>query len=304
MQELRKLNHPDLVVGESPVWDADNNALWFIDSLSENGRGNDLYRMDMATEEVKSWHIGQHIGSCALSEDGRILLNLKDGIWLFDTETEEYELVSDIERDMDDNRLNDGKCDSKGRQWFGSMSMSIHDPEREFEVTGSFYKLETDGTTKKFFGDVGISNGIAWNAAETRMYFVDTPAQSVYAFDFDLEKGEVSNRKKIIEFAESEGSPDGMCIDAEDMIWVAQFGGGKVSRWNPETGEKLCEIELPCSKVTCAAFGGKDLDELYITTGTIFLSEEELKAQPLAGCTFVIKPGVKGTLPNKFAYKK
>ncbi len=293
-----------LTLGEGPFWDAENKALWLIDGLSENGKGDDLYRIDMTTREVRSWHIGKHLGCVIPTEDGRVLLNLQDGIYLFDPATEQLEELSDLEREIDNNRINDGKCDSTGRLWFGSMSMTANQPEREFEITGSFYKMEADGTTKKFFGGVGISNGLAWNADETRLYYVDTTPQAVFAFDFDVQRGEITNRTKIIDIDSSEGSPDGMCIDAEGMIWVAHFGGWKVSRWNPETGERLGEIRLPCAQVTCPAFGGEHLDELYITTASIGLTDEERNAQPLAGCTFVVKPGVKGVLPNKFIGKK
>lgn len=293
-----------LTLGEGPFWDAKNKLLWLIDGLSEHGRGDDLYCIDMTTQEVKSWHIGKHLGCAIPSRDGRVLLNLQDGICLFDPVTEQLEELSDLERDIENNRLNDGKCDSTGRLWFGSMSMTANQPDREFEITGSFYKMEADGTTKKFFDGVGISNGIAWNKDETRMYYVDTTPQAVYAFDFDVTCGEITNRTKIIDIDISEGSPDGMCMDAEGMIWVAHFGGWKVSRWNPETGERLGEIRLPCAQVTCPTFGGENLDTLYITTASIGLTEEERKAQPLAGCTFAVKPGVKGVLPHDFPGKR
>jgi len=304
MTEPKIINNNKLTLGEGPYWDAENKALWLIDGLCENGKGDDLYRIDTTTGEEKCWHIGKHIGCAILTEDGKVLLNLQDGIYLFDPATEQLEEISDLEREIENNRLNDGKCDSKGRHWFGSMSMTANQPEREFEITGSFYKMEADGQVTKFFEGVGISNGLAWTADEKKMYYVDSTPQSVYSFDFDVEKGEITNRKKIIEIDPADGCPDGMCIDAEGMIWVAQFGGWKVSRWNPETGEKLGEVKLPCAQVTCPTFGGENLDELYITTASIGLSDEERAAQPLAGCTFVVKPGVKGVLPNKFTGKK
>ncbi len=292
-----------LVLGEGPFWDAENKALWLIDGLSEFGKGNDLYRFDAETGGERCWHIGKHLGCVIPSQDGRVLLNLQDGIYLFDSETAGLEEISDLEREITNNRLNDGCCDSSGRFWFGSMSMTANQPEREFEIAGSFYKMDNDGSIKKYFDGVGISNGIAWNADETKLYYVDSTPRTVSAFDFDAEKGEISNRRKIIEFEASEGDPDGMCADAEGMLWIAHFGGGKVSRWDPETGERLDEIVLPCKRVTCPAFGGENLDELYIATATIGLAEEERKEQPLAGCTFVARPGVRGLPGNRFVWK-
>ncbi len=292
------------VLGEGPFWDGDAKRLWWIDGLSEFGKGDDLHCLDVDTGEDKFWHIGKHIGCAIPTHDGRIMLNLQDGIYLFDTDSGDFEELSDIEREIENNRLNDGKCDSQGRLWFGSMSMTANQPEREFEVAGSFYKLDTDGTVKRFFGGVGISNGLAWNADETTLYYVDTTSQSVYAFDFAIEQGEVTNRRKIIEIDSSEGSPDGMTIDTEGKLWIAHFGGWRVSRWDPDMAEKLDEIMLPCAQVTCPAFGGEELDTLYITTASIGLTEQERAEQPLAGAMFMVKPGVKGTRANKFGRKR
>lgn len=303
MTSLKTINNNKLVLGEGPFWDSKAKALWFIDGLSEFGKGNDLYRYDPVTGKTDAYHIGKHIGCAIPDENGKIFLALQDGLYLFDPETGKKEEISDLEREIENNRFNDGKCDSKGRLWFGSMSMTANQPDREFEVTGSFYKRDIDGTISKQFDGVGISNGLAWNADNTKLYYIDTTPQAVYSFDFDIEKGEISNRKEVIHIDPSEGSPDGMCIDAEGMLWVAQFGGWKVSRWNPETGEKIGEIKLPCAQVTCPSFGGENLDELYITTASIGLSEEERAAQPLAGMTFVVKPGVCGVQPNKFIGK-
>jgi len=290
------------VLGEGPFWDAATGKLWWIDGLSEYGKGDDLHLFDPASNENKVWHIGKHIGCAVPATDGRILLNLQDGIYLFDVQTAKMERISSIEREIKNNRLNDGKCDSHGRLWFGSMSMTANQSDREFEVTGSFYKFES-GRVNRLFGDVGISNGIAWNADETRMYHIDTMAQAVYSFDFDTENGMISNRQRVIKIDISEGSPDGMCIDAEGMLWVAHFGGWKVSRWDPETGDRLAEIPLPCAQVTCCAFGGPELDDLYITTASIGLSATEREQQPLAGAMFVVKPGVAGVAANRFRWR-
>ena len=316
MMKAELLNAYCATLGEGPCWDEKLQKLWWIDGLSENGRGDDLHLFDPAAGTDEMWHIGKHIGCAVPATDSRVLLNLQDGIYLFDPEkaadcresaaaagcagTPALQEISDLEREIENNRLNDGKCDSRGRFWFGSMSMTANQPEREFEITGSFYRMNPDSSVKKFFGGVGISNGLAWNAADDRFYYVDSTPQTVYQFDFDAEAGEISNRKAIIEIDPAEGCPDGMTIDAEGMLWIAQFGGWKVSRWNPDTGEKLGEIALPCAQVTCPAFGGPDMDQLFITTASIGLSAEERAQQPLAGATFVCRPGVKGLPANLF----
>ncbi len=288
------------VLGEGPWWDTAEQKLWWIDGLSEFGQGDNLHCYDPKSGGDTRWHIGKHIGCAIPTEDGRVLMTLQDGIWLFDPAVGSLQEVSALEREIENNRLNDGKCDSHGRLWFGSMSMTANQPEREFEVTGSFYKMEQRGCVKKYFDGVGISNGLIWNKDETKMYYVDSTTQCIFAFDFDAEQGEISNRREIIRVDEEEGVPDGMTIDAEGKLWVAHFGGWKVSRFDPDTGECLAEIRLPCEQVTCCCFGGKELDTLYITTASIGLSPEQRAEQPLAGCLFAVKPGICGTPLNRF----
>ena len=289
------------VLGEGPWWDADENRLYWIDGLNEAGQGDDLHRFDPVKGVNESWYIGKHIGCAIPTKDGRVLMALQDGIYLFNKESKELKELSNLEREILNNRFNDGKCDSKGRLWFGSMSMTANQPGRKFEMTGSFYKMERDGIVKKFFDGVGISNGLAWNADETRMYYIDSTSAAVFAFDFDAENGEIANRRKIFSIDETgEGVPDGMSIDSDGMLWVAHFGGWKLSKWNPESGVRLDEITLPCAQVTSCCFGGADLDELYITTASIGLSQKEREEQPLAGMVFVVKPGARGTILNKF----
>jgi sugar lactone lactonase YvrE len=132
------------------------------------------------------------------------------------------------------------------------------------------------------------------------MYFIDTPTQCVVAYDYETSSGELSNRKVAILIDKKEGSPDGMAIDQEGMLWSAHWGGYKVSRWNPATGTKLEEVAVPASQVTSCAFGGENLDELYITTARTGLDQDALKEQPFAGGLFKVKTSVKGLPTNKF----
>lgn len=300
--EVSLVNPYCAVLGEGPFWDADLQKIWWIDGLSEFGRGDDLHLYDPKTGEDQCWHIGKHLGCALPLGDGRVMLALQDGIYLFAPETQTLTQISDLEVEISNNRLNDGKCDSKGRLWLGSMSMTANQPDREFEITGSFYRFAEGKPVKQFEG-VGISNGIAWSADEKTMYYVDSTPQTVSAFDFDTENGTISNRRTIVTIDPSEGCPDGMCIDSEGMLWIALFGGWKVVRYDPAAGVRIGEIALPCAQVTCCTFGGEKLDQLYITTASIGLTEEERKQQPLAGATFVAKPGVTGTLPNRPAWK-
>lgn len=283
------------ILGEGPWWDQDAGVLFWIDGL-----GDKLFVYEPETGKNKAYNIGKHIGCVIPCRDGRVLLALQDGVYQYDRITGEYELLCDVERDIVNNRLNDGKVDSCGRFWFGSMSMTANQEGMIFEVSGSFYSMERDGSVKKWFDGVGISNGLVWNDAETRMYYIDTTANAMFAFDFNAEKGEISNRQEVIHFDPAEGLPDGMCIDTEDMVWIAHFGGSRVTRHNPETGVLLETIYLPAANVTCCCFGGKDNDELYITTARTGRTRAELKNEAFAGGLFRVKTGLKGGKLYKF----
>jgi sugar lactone lactonase YvrE len=132
------------------------------------------------------------------------------------------------------------------------------------------------------------------------MYYIDSTTGTVEAFDFDLASGSLSNRRPVVKIPASDGLPDGMCIDAEGYLWVALFGGGAVHRYSP-AGSLDRVLEVPTAKVTCCAFAGDDLGDMYITTASVEMSDEELAADPEAGKLFRCRPGVTGTLPHRFA---
>lgn len=283
------------LLGEGPWWDAKPGLLYWIGGLDGM-----FYVYDPKTGVNREYTMGRMVGCVIPCAQGGVLVNLQDGVFLFDTETEKLTELSDIERNISNNRLNDGGCDSTGRFWFGSMSMTANQEGRKFETTGSFYSMDGRGRVKKHFGGVGISNGIAWNADETVMFFIDTMTGRVDAFDFDVQHGSIKNRRVVVRIKPAEGAPDGMTIDEEGMLWVAHFGGGRVARYDPATGAKLSEVLLPADNVTCCGFGGEKLDELYITTARTGLTSRQLEQQPLAGGLFRVRPGVHGMPANKY----
>ena len=198
-------------------------------------------------------------------------------------------MLANPEQHLPGNRFNDGRCDPAGRFWAGTMALS------EEEGAGNVYMMDQDGHVSTKIKDVTISNGLAWSADKKTLYYIDTPTHEIVAFDFDLTSGKISNKRAVIKIAKEEGSPDGMTIDSEDMLWIAHWGGWQVTRWDPRTGRQLNRIALPVSKVTSCTFGGDTLEDLYITTASVDLTEQEMKEQPLAGALFVVhNSGVKG----------
>jgi sugar lactone lactonase YvrE len=275
-------------LGEGPCWDHRTGLLYWVDIA-----GMKVMIHHPISGENRTIQLDQMVGATVPRESGGLVLALQHGFYLLDLETEKLSFIADPESSLTGNRFNDGKCDAKGRFWAGTMSM------KNQKAAGSLYCLETDGSVRKAVGDVTVSNGLGWSPDGRTMYYNDTPTQRVVAYDFDPASGELGQVRTVVTIADDNGSPDGMTVDAEGMIWVAHWDGWQVSRWDPHTGKQLASIPLPAARVTSCTFGGADLDELYITTASIDLSEADRADQPHAGGVFRVKPGVKG-LPTQF----
>lgn len=274
-------------LGESPVWDPNRNVLWFVDIL-----GRRIHRYDPAHSETASLEVPQEIGAVVPRRGGGLVAAVRDGIAHIDDETGAFELITPIEADRPANRMNDAKCDRRGRLWAGTMA---------FEATptsGTLYRYDPDRTLTVVLDGLSISNGLGWSGNDRTMYFVDS-ASGIDRFDFDLIAGTLENRRRLITIPSDIGLPDGMTIDSEDHLWVAIWGGSRVQRYTPE-GRLDREIQLPASHVTSVAFAGPTLKDLYITTARVGLTADQLEHEPLAGACFVCQPGLIGTQTNLF----
>ncbi|TVY10793.1 SMP-30/gluconolactonase/LRE family protein [Paenibacillus cremeus] len=286
MEQERKLElvwDGKAVLGEGPAWDHRSGQLVWVDI-----QGRRVHLFNPADGINRTIELNQMIGAAVPRAEGGLVLALQHGFHTLDLETETLTPLADPESDQPGNRFNDGKCDDAGRFWAGTMDM------KEGKPAGSLYCLEKDGTVRKTVEGVTVSNGIAWSHDNRTMYYIDSPTKKVVAYDFALETGELSNPRTAVVIAEGEGMPDGMTIDSEGMLWVAQWDGWQVSRYNPATGDKLDTIHVPAARSSSCAFGGENYDELYITTARVGLSEEQLASQPHAGGLFRVKLGVKG----------
>jgi sugar lactone lactonase YvrE len=275
-------------LGEGPVWDARESVLWWLDIPGEA-----LHRYDPATGEDTAVDLGRQVGSLVPRAEGGLVLATPEGFVAYDPATRAETLLAAVEGDNDATRMNDGKCDRQGRFWAGTMAY-------EFTTgAGSFYKFDVDGTVTKTVEGVTISNGLAWTADDRNLYYIVTMAGSVDAFDFDAAAGTIANRRPVVKINGTDGLPDGMAIDAEGFLWVALFNGSAVHRYSPE-GALDGVLKIPAAKVTCCAFGGDDLGDLYVTTASHELSDDERAAQPHAGKLFRCRPGVTGTPVNAY----
>jgi sugar lactone lactonase YvrE len=170
--------------------------------------------------------------------------------------------------------------------------------------TGTVYMINNDMTYSSRIKDVTISNGMAWSPDHKTFYYIDTPTFEVAAYDYDIETGQIRNKRVAFTIPEKEGMPDGMTIDEEGMLWIAHWGGWQVARWDPGSGRKTHSIRLPASRITSCTFGGSKLQDLYITSACIGLTEKQHEEQPLSGALFVVKNcGFKGFEATTFNYR-
>lgn len=277
------------VLAEGPVWDDQSQHLYWIDI--ERGR---LCRLNPAAKSNTEWDLGIRVGFAVLTTKGDMLAGTQEGLIRFSCETGESSAYANPEAGLPNNRFNDGKCDLQGRLWAGTMSVV------ETETKGTLYRVTGPDEVKAQHGPVTISNGLAWSADASTMYYIDSPTRKVDAFDFDAETGEISGQRTAVALAEGIGYPDGMTIDAEGKLWVALWEGWGVGCFDPATGEMIAKVEVPVACVTSCCFGGPDLMDLYITTASRDLTEEDRPKQPQAGGIFVARPGVKGTPSVRF----
>ena len=277
------------LVGEGPIWDADANVLWWVDIMS-----SELYAYDPQTGENREWNVGQHVGTVVQRASGGLMLAVQDGFAAFDPASGALEMLAEPEAHLPGNRFNDGKCDPAGRFWAGSMAYEDQSDQ------GSVYRMDTDHSVHRMIGDIGISNGIIWSLDARTMYYTDSLDFAIRAYDYDSATGGIDNERVIIDIPKAMGFADGFTIDEEGMLWVAHYGAGRVRRWNPDTATVLAEIDLPAVGVTACAFGGPGLDQLFITSASLRLSDAEKAQQPHAGGLFVAEVGVRGLAADKY----
>lgn len=277
-------------LGEGPSWDEEKEVLYWVDILQKKA-----HRYDPAQHKNSTVQLDQAPGTIAPREGGDVILALENGFFFYNWISDVLDPIANPESHLPNNRFNDGKCDPAGRFWAGSMDSA------EEAGKGKLYCLYEDLSVKEKVNDVSISNGLAWSLDHSFMYYIDTPTQNVIQYDYDIETGEIKNPSTVITFENESGAPDGMTIDEEGMLWIAHFGGAQVSRWDPAKGEKIESVSIPALNVTCCVFGGKDRDELFVTTARKGMSKAELEEYPEAGGLFKVKTKVKGapTYPFK-----
>lgn len=287
--KVKRLVDLRALVGEGAIWDDQAQVLYWIDIMSSM-----LYVYDPAKKKNRAYPVSQHVGTVVPRASGGLMLAVANGFATFSLKSQKLTILKDPESNLPGNRFNDGKCDPAGRFWAGTMAYENQSNQ------GSLYRLDPDLRVTKVLGGIAISNGIVWSQDKQTMYYIDSFAYTVRAYDYDLQSGDIGNERVVISVTDDLGVPDGMTMDREGMLWVARFGGSRVERWNPLNGELLDAVLLPASQITSCAFGGKKLDTLFITSAAIGL-EPDVAAKTHAGSLFAVKPGVTGLPAYRFA---
>jgi sugar lactone lactonase YvrE len=270
-------------LGEGPAWDARTGKLLWVNILRA-----EVHVFDPKTGEDRVIDLSgrfKDIGTIAPTTDPNKVLIAPDlQIALLDLSTEEVEILASVEGENE--RFNDGKCGPAGNFIVGTMHAS--DP------LGKLYNFTKDGGVQFVQDGVKTSNGLGWSPDYKTMYYVDSKYKEVYAWDYDLEAGALSNKRVAFKLPEGDYSPDGLTTDKDGMIWLAWWRGYCVTRWNPATGEMIGKIDVPAPQVTACCFGGDENKTLYITSARDGLDEDTLASYPHAGRGFVLETGVEG----------
>jgi sugar lactone lactonase YvrE len=288
---------PPSLLGESPLWHPAEQVLYWCDIP-----GHALNRFDPKDGAHKRWAFDTDVACCAPLMEGGLLLALRSGLRCFDTDHARSHPVPDTRPyDPRQERFNDGKADAQGRLWVGT----IYEPRDP--PNAALYRF-ADGRLDKMADGITVSNGLAWSPDARTMYWADTKAHTVFAFDFDSSAGALSRQRVFAQFPlKSEGQdlagyggrPDGAAMDSQGHYWVAMFEGARVLRIAPD-GRVAEELKLPVRCPTMPCFGGADLRTLYITTARENRPRDELAREPLAGCVLQCRVDVPG-LPANFA---
>ena len=288
---------PPSLLGESPLWHPSEQVLYWCDIP-----GHALNRFDPATCEHKLWPFDTDVACCAPLMEGGLLLALRSGFVRFDTRTGKAEpLACELPYDPTSERFNDGKADAQGRLWVGT----IYEPREPAKA--ALYRY-AGGKLDKMADKITVSNGLAWSPDARTMYWSDTKAHTIHAFDFERAGGAISNQRVFTQFpfktvdqdiATYGGRPDGAAVDAQGHYWCAMFEGARLLRFAPD-GTLAQEVGLPVRCPTMPCFGGADLKTLYITTSREKRPAAELAREPLAGCVLQMQVDVPG-LPANFA---
>lgn len=282
---MKKLTNLNGCLLEGCVWDEQRGQIFFVDIECRK-----IYSICLKNNKTEEMSMHERVGCIVLRQEGTLIAALADGLYSVDFDKKRYEKImeSGLEKRI---RYNDGKCDSRGRLWVGSMA-AVQDEHAQ--GAGALYCIEKE-QIRQCYPDFTIPNGLAWDENAGYFYHIDTPTKKVDRYCL-TDGGEIRDRETVIDLNGQMGSPDGMCIDEQGNLWIAMWGGGKVICADPRTGNILEELPVGDWNVSCCTFGGDRLDRLFITT-----ARDETGN---GGELYMAQMKTKGVTANRYGWKE
>ena len=275
------------IIGESPTWAADEQALYWIDVKKPA-----LYRFDARAGKLRTWPMPSDIGAFALlPQNAGAVVALRDGVHRLDFASGSLTRLAAPPFDPKLFRFNEGTCDWAGRFWIGVMFDPLRQRAAPEKAPLHSFRLESGMRSERDVAE--LHNGMAWSPDERLFYLSHSFKGEIYAYTFDSESGRLGPQHLFAAVAKADGLPDGAAVDNEGGYWCALHGGGKLRRYKP-TGEFDRDIALPVSQPTMCAFAGKNLDDFYVTSASDGLDEQQRRNEPLAGALLRLRPGIRG----------
>jgi len=289
--------HTCKTTGEGPFWEEKSNSLVYVDIMA-----GDVHKWNSVTGEDSKLELGGNVSFIIPRTQGGYIIGQDHSFSLLDWDTGSLTTVATVDEGKD-SRLNDAKCDASGRLWAGTMGNESA-PAVVQPGLGSLFSMDSSHMVTVRKDKVDLSNGLAWSQDNKTLFFVDSVPRKMYAFDFDITQGTLSNERVALSFPSDSlaelGYPDGMCIDLDGKIWLACYSVGKVIRYDMETGKALHTINFPAKATTSCCWGGPNFDELYVTCSAGNLTPEEIERQSAGSVFKVTGLGAKGSAAPSF----
>jgi sugar lactone lactonase YvrE/DNA-binding IclR family transcriptional regulator len=276
-------------LAEGPCWSAAQQKLFWVDILAPA-----ILQSDLRRAVAVSTPMPELVSAIVPRRRGGFVAATQHGIKALDIDTGMTTPIVNPEAGKPGNRFNDARCDRRGRLWAGTLAIDTTPGQ------GSLYRLDPNGEVHRMDTGFHVSNGLDFSPDNRRLYFTDTGKRRIYVYDFDLDTGQIENRRILHELPEGVGTPNGLTVDAEGYVWSAQWDGWCVTRYDPD-GEVERVINLPVPRPTSCVFGGPDLTTLFVTSARIRLSAQQLAEAPLSGSVFAVDAGVRGLPDTPFA---
>lgn len=268
-------------LGEGPIWDSRDRALWFVDIKNKK-----VHCYDPASRGHRTWDAPEYVCFLLPASSGGFVAGLKSGLFKFDPASGSFDRIAEVESDKPDNRLNDGAADQAGRLWFGTMD------NKEKDKSGAFYRFADGRVTPTGIGDMVVTNGPAVSPDGRTLYLVDTFRRRIDQAEI-RDDGSLGERRPFVTIEQGAGFPDGPTVDSEGAVWIGLYSGWSARRYSA-AGELIATVKFPAANITKLAFGGDDLRTVFATTARQGLTEEQRRKQPLSGHLFSFECDVAG----------